>query len=222
VVFLLILAAVIIGFGILLLEIRRVDKRASKLGYGPPAQLGGQPCAQGRLVCVSVDAPTLGRDLSFEYSFRLHTDGTNATGTYDYQRGIANYSGEVFLSLKGGRVKGRSLMGGFRSVEGSISPNQIRLLRGYPEGSLLRFINGPYEFSIRNGRVYFDNTTRAGSVSSKSELRIEGNRISGRVLHGPQTTWGVEVDVTFAELPEEAVVLAIVLSCDDILSFHHD
>ena len=222
IVFFLVFAGVVFFFGLLFLEIHKVEKRAKVQGYGPISQIGGEPCAQGQIVCVCVNAPTLNQSISFDYALYLYTDGVNATGTYKYHARNTTYSGEVFLSFARNRVKGRSLMGGLRTVEGLVSSKGVRLTRGYPTESFLKILNGPYEYSIRSGQIQFDKTTHAGSISKQSNLRVEDNRLSGRVFHGPQKTWAVDVDVTYQGIADEAVTLAVVLACDNILSVHHD
>jgi len=221
IVFLLFFAGVVLSFGLLFFEILRVDKRAIADGYGLKSQISGKSCASGQLVCVSFKAPTLNKSISFDYVLQLYTDGVNVTGTYKYHVRNTTYSGEVFLSFKKNRVKGRTLMGGLRTVEGVVSPNGVRLTRGYPPKSFLSILNGPYEYSIRNGQIQFNKTTRAGNISAESTLRIEDNRLYGRVFHGPQKTWAIDVDVMYQGIKSEAVSLAVVLACDNILSFHH-
>lgn len=98
----------------------------------------------------------------------------------------------------------------------------MRLTRGQLKGGILGILNGPYEYSVRAGKVRFDKATRAGNISKDSELLIEGSRISGRVFHGPQKTWAVDVDVTFENVRDEAALLAVVLACDHILRETHD
>ena len=81
---------------------------------------------------------------------------------------------------------------------------------------------GPYEYSVRDGSVRFDRTTRSGNISRDSDLRIEDGRISGRVFHGPQKTWRVDVEVTYTGIPAEAATLAVILACDLVLRETHD
>jgi hypothetical protein len=83
-------------------------------------------------------------------------------------------------------------------------------------------VRGPYEYSVRGGTVHFDKTTQSGCISKDSELVIEDGRISGRVFHGPQKTWAVDVDVSFIGIKNEAVALAVILACDHILRAAHD
>lgn len=221
IVFLLLFAGVVLFFGWLFLEIQRVDQKAISQGYGRKSQIGGKPCSSGQLVCVSFNAPTLNRSISFDYALQLYTDGVNVTGTYTYHVRNTTYDGEVFLSFTKNRVKGRTLMGGLRTVEGVVSPNGVHLIRGYPAESFLKILNGPYEYSVRNGQIQFGQTTRAGNISADSMLRIEDNRLYGRVFHGPQKTWAVDVDVTYQGIKSERISLAVVLACDEILSTHH-
>lgn len=224
--FLAIFFGVILLSAILAWELFRLDNKAIRHGYGPKAQVPGDPNATGMLVCVSVDAPTLGRKLSFPYSFELTSNESHATATYEYRaerRMTADtvYNGEVFLSFAGEHVKGRALMAGLMSVEGTVDATHTRLRRGKPKKSFLSFLNGPYEYSINHGRVLFENTIRAGCVGRDSDLRIDCDRISGRVYHGPQKTWAVEVDITYRDIASERIALAVILACNDILSVHH-
>lgn len=211
---------------VLTLELFRLNKKAIKHGYGPKTQVPGNPNATGMLVCVSVDAPTLGRKLSFPYSFQLTANERHATATYEYRakRRMTPdtvYNGELFLSFSGENVKGRALMAGQMSVEGTVDARHARLRRGKPKESFLSFLNGPFDYSINQGRVHFENTTRAGCIGRDSDLRVDGERISGVVYHGPQKTWGVEVDISYRGIASERMVLAVILACNDILSVHH-
>ena len=224
--FLVLFFGVILFFAILALELFRLDKKAIKLGYGPKAQIPGKLSATGTMVCVSENAPTLGKKLSFPYAFQLAADEHHVTALYEYRakkRKSAEtvYNGELFLSFSGENVKGRALMAGLMSVEGIVDATHTRLRRGQPKGSFLSFLNGPYEYSIQDGSVIFENTTRAGCISRDSNLRIEDHRISGRVYHGPQKTWGIEVDISYHDIASERIALAVILACNDILSVHH-
>lgn len=67
----------------------------------------------------------------------------------------------------------------------------------------------------------FNRTTRAGSVSRESELRIRGDRLVGRLVHGPQKTWSIDIDVRFGGVPAETIARPVTLACDSILSAHH-
>ena len=219
-------------FGVILLsafvawELFRLDKKAIKHGYGPKAQIPGPPKATGTLVCVNADAPTLGRSLSFPYAFQATADERHVTATYEYRAKRSMmvdvvYDGELFLSFAGDNVKGRALMAGLQSVEGTVDQTAARLRRGQPKQSLLSFLNGPYEYGIRQGKVIFEKTTHAGCISSDSELEVYLDRIIGRVFHGPQKTWAVEVDVSYDDVAPERMALAVILACNDILSVHH-
>ncbi|MEL6170262.1 MAG: hypothetical protein AAFR35_16365 [Pseudomonadota bacterium] len=224
--FLALFFGVILLFAILARELFRLNKKAIKHGYGPNSQLPGHPKATGTLVCVNADAPTLGRSLSFPYAFQVTADDRHVTATYEYRaqrRMIADtvYNGELFLTFDGDKVKGRALMGGLQSVEGTVDESAARLRRGQPKESLLSFLNGPYEYGIRQGTVVFENTTRAGCIGRDSELEVYLDRIIGRVVHGPQKTWAVDVDVSYEDVAPERMALAVILACNDILSAHH-
>ncbi len=219
-------------FGVILLtafvarELFQLDRKAIKHGYGPRSQVPGAPKATGILTCVNVDAPTLGRSLSFPYAFQLTADDRHVTAKYEYRtqrRMTADtvYDGELFLSFADDRVKGRASMAGLFSVEGTVDETRARLTRGKPKGSFLSILNGPFEYSIHQGRVSFDKTSLAGCIGRDSDLRIYGDRISGLVYHGPQKTWGVQVDVSYRDIAGEWMALAIILACNDILSVHH-
>jgi hypothetical protein len=131
------------------------------------------------------------------------------------------YNGELFLSFAGDKVKGRALMGGLQSVEGPVDEAAARLRRGQPKESFLSFLNGPYEYSVRQGKVIFENTTRAGCIGRDSDLEVYLDRIIGRVFHGPQKTWAVDVDVSYEDVAPERMALTVILACNDILSVHH-
>ena len=224
--FLVLFFGVILLFAILAFELFQLDKKAIKHGYGPKTQVPGNPKATGALVCVNANAPTLGRKLSFPYSFQLTANERHATATYEYRAkrqmtADTVYNGELFLSFAGENVKGRALMAGLQSVEGTVDATKTELRRGQPKESFLSFLNGVYEYRINQGRVLFENTTRAGCIGRDSDLRIHGGRISGRVYHGPQKTWAVEVDVSYHDIPSERIALAVILACNDILSVHH-
>ena len=131
------------------------------------------------------------------------------------------YNGQLFLSFAGDRAKGRALMAGLQAIEGTVDETGARLRRGQPRESLLSFLNGPFDYRVRGGTVDFENTTRAGCIGRDSDLRILGDRLAGRVYHGPQKTWAVEVDVSYRDIARERVALAVILACNDILSVHH-
>ena len=178
------------------------------------------------MACVNADAPTLGRSLSFLYAFQATADERQVTAKYEYRakRSLmvdVVYDGELFLSFAGDKVKGRALMAGLQTIEGTVDQTAARLRRGQPKQSLLSFLNGPYEYRIRQGKVIFEKTTHAGCISRDSELEVYLDRIIGRVFHGPQKTWVVDVDVSYDDVAPERMALAVILACNDILSVHH-
>ncbi|MEL6361498.1 MAG: hypothetical protein AAFR21_10460 [Pseudomonadota bacterium] len=224
--FLIFFFGVVLLFGVLFFEISQVDNKAIKNGYGPKLQISGAQSADGKLVCVNANAPTLNKSISFPYSFRLNSSKGNLTGAYKYKANRSKfhdtvYNGELFLSFNKDHVKGRTLMGGLKTVDGVVDATKARLVRGHPKQSFLSFMNGPYEYSVHRGKVRFDKTTLAGNISKESDLRIERDRISGRVFHGPQKTWAVDVDVRYNNITSEKAALAVILACNDILSVHH-
>jgi hypothetical protein len=160
--------------------------------------------------------------MSFAWSLDLHSNGRNVTGSFEYTGRPGNFSGSLFLSFSSSRVKGRFRMGGLRVCEGTVGPGGARLTLGHPKGGLLGFLQGRYEYSVRRGKVHFDRTAQHGHISKNSVLLIEDGRISGRLLHGPQETWAVDVDVPFTGIKDEAATLAVVLACDLILGYYHD
>lgn len=224
--FLTLFFGVVLLFAFLAWELFRLDKKAIKHGYGPRDRIPGNPKATGTLICVSADAPTLGRSLSFPYAFELTADSHHLTGSYEYRANRRMtpdvvYNGEVFLSFDGNAVKGRALMAGVMSVVGTVDAKTAQLKRGKPKESLLSFLNGRFEYSIRQGKVSFDNTVWAGCIGQDSDLNIYSDKIIGRVYHGPQKTWAVDVDIDYDDIAPERMALAVILACNDILSVHH-
>lgn len=226
--FLTFFALVVFLFAVLLVEIMRVEKLAIEEGYGPKNEITGPVIAQGQMNCVNEDAPTLHRSVSFPYQFSMKSQRGDVSAKYEYfgkkSKAIDPiYSGKLFLRFRNGRVKGRKRMDGFRTIEGTLKPNKAELTLGYPKKSLLSFLPGSFSYSVDDaGNVSFDNTSHYGSISNKSRLRIHGNRIAGHVIHGPQTTWAVEVDITFDGVLPEYALLAVILACNNIVSFHHE
>jgi hypothetical protein len=221
VVFILLFLSVVLFFGLLFIEIARSDKRAQAKGYGPKSQISGEPCAKGHLNCVSYKAPTLGQSISYNFALRLYSDKGDVTGIFEHIQNPKDFSGSLFLSFSGGQVKGRSLMGGLQVCEGAVGTGGARLTRGQPKGGMLGLFNGSFEYSVRGGAVHFDKTTSPGSISKDSQLLTENGRISGRVFHGPQKTWAVDVDVSFSGIKNAAALLAVILACDHILCQIH-
>ena len=220
--FLIFFIAVVSFFGLLFFEIATSDKRAQSKGYGPKSQIGGEPCATGHLNCVSYKAPTLGQSISYNFALRLYCKQGHLTGIFEHVNQPTKFHGSLFLSFPGGRVKGRSLMGGLQVCEGALDKSGVQLTRGQPKGGLLGIFNGRYEYRVHNGKVAFTKTTSPGSISKDSELLIEDGLIRGRVFHGPQKTWAVDVEVSLSGIEKEPATLAVVLACDHILSQIHD
>jgi hypothetical protein len=133
--------------------------RKASLSYGPAYRVSGSPCAKGRLICVSVDAPTFNKTLTFDYRMTLFTDGANVTGECRYPADPAKkaiYAGEVMLTCRRGKVDGRSMLTQkiMSIVAGIAGPDGVDLTRGYPPEGPLKFLNGDFQFSIRDGRVH--------------------------------------------------------------------
>ena len=221
-VFIIVFIVVLLFFARLFYEISRSDKRAQEKGYGPKTQIENDPCATGSLRCISHKAPTLGQTISFNYTLRLYYKNGDVTGIIEHVKEPTKFNGSIYLSFSSGCVKGRSLMGGIQVCEGSVGTNGIRLTRGQLKEGLLGIFNGRYEYDVRGGKVHFYKTTSPGSISKDSKLLIEESCISGRVFHGPQKTWAVDVDITFSGIKKEFVTLAVVLMCDHILCQIHD
>ncbi|MEO0543114.1 MAG: hypothetical protein AAFY99_04765 [Pseudomonadota bacterium] len=224
--FLVVFIGVILLFAILFIEIIKLDGKAIKEGYGPKKHVQGISNATGKLVCVSANAPTLNRSISFPYALNLNFNKGKMSGTYEYRARRSQtvetvYNGELFLSFDRDKVKGRSMMAGLKTIEGILDTTKARLKRGHPKKSMLSFLNGPFEYSLNSGKVRFEKTTLAGNISDESDLRVQGNRITGRVYHGPQKTWAVEVDVIVNKISVEKAALAVILACNDILCVHH-
>ena len=221
-VFIIIFVVVLLFFARLFYEILRADKLAQEKGYGPKSQIGNEPCATGTLRCISHKAPTLSQTLSYNFALRLYCNNGDVTGIIEHVKEPTRFNGSIFLSFSRGFVKGRSLMGGIQICEGSVGEYGVRLTRGQLKGGLLGIFNGRYEYDVHSGKVHFNKTTSPGSISKDSELLIEEGCLRGRVFHGPQQTWLVDVDVTFDRIKNEFVTLAVVLACDHILSQIHD
>lgn len=219
--FFILFGGVVLFSSILFLELVRSDQRAQAKGYGPKSQARGEPCSKSILKCASYKAPTLGRSILQEYELRLYADLDNVTGTFKHIKDPASFSGSLFLTVSGGRVKGRSLMGGLQVCEGTLHEGGASLTRGFPGGGILGLFSGTYEYSVRGGRVFFDKTTSPGSISKDSQLLIEADSITGQVFHGPQKTWVVDVDVSFSGIDKEVAALAVILACDHILRNAH-
>ena len=225
--FLSIFAATFLFSIYLFFEITQVEKKAIAQGYGPESHVNGSLGAQGTLVCVNADAPTLNRSISFPYQFQAKSRMGDLTGRYEYASERSKmvkpiYRGALYFRFRNNHVKGRTQMGGLRAIEGTVDPGKAELSYGYPKGSLLSLLKGSFGYSVdRGGNVHFTNTAHSGSISENSKLSIQGNRMTGRVLHGPQTTWAVEVDVAIAGIEPEQATLAVIMACNDILATHH-
>jgi hypothetical protein len=193
--------------------------------YGPQRQIGGSPVLQGRLVCESWKAPTLGQKLEFPYEVKLYASGNNLTGEYYYtaaRKIKALYTGKIFLSANRGQVVGRFQGGSSNeAIEGKLSPREANLTVGFPKSSRLGFISRPFRFRIVNGQVVFANQSL--DIGKNSKLYVSENQITGRLVHYREA-WIVNVDVSYsAELAQlELVVLALLLSGNFILSHHYD
>jgi hypothetical protein len=58
--------------------------------------------------------------------------------------------------------------------------------------------------------------------AGRAVFKLKGGRLTGRLLHAPQKSRVVDVDVAYRGIRDELAALAVILMCDDILSFHHD
>lgn len=207
---------------VVFVELALSDSWAKAKGYGPKSPIDGEPCATGYLSCLSFKVPKLGGAISFDYAFRLYSDKGDVTGVFEQVKKPKDFSGGLFFSFADGRVKGRSFMSGLQVFEGDLGIEGARLTRGHPKGGMLSLFNGAFNYSIRDDLVSFDQTSRTGSISKDSQLLIEDGQISGRLFHGPQKTWAVDVEVSYADLNSEAAALAVILACDHVLKEAHD
>lgn len=227
VVFLTIFSVAILITVALVIEFTQLEKKAVKEGFGPKTHVTGSLGAHGSLVCVNADAPTGGRHIRFPYEFEANYGRGDLSATYVYRGPPSRsaeriYEGDLFFRFKGNSVKGRTRMAGLKTIEGRVGQHQTALRYGYPSTSWLSFLSGAFEYSVNGGQVRFEKTEMSGSISNKSQLQIQGDRIAGRVLHGPQTTWAVEVDVVCNGIPAEQAALAVIMACNDIVAHHHD
>lgn len=227
VVFLAIFSAAAVMSVVLLIEFIRLEKKAVKEGFGPKSHVSGPLAAHGSLVCVNADAPTLGRHVRFPYRFEANYGRGDLSATYVYRGRPSQsietiYEGSLFFRFKGNSVKGRTKMAGLKTIEGRVDPQKVTLRYGYPSASLLSFLSGSFEYAINGDKVRFEKTETSGSISKNSQLQIQGDRIVGRILHGPQTTWAVEVDVVCNGIPAEQAALAVIMACNDIVAHHHN
>lgn len=220
--FIIFFISVILFFGLLFFEFFTMDKRAQKKGYGPESQIISEPCANGHLICAAHKVPTIGRFTPYDFILRLYSEKPHVTGVFEHAKQPDKFFGSVYLTFSGRYVKGRSSMGGLQVCEGRVATDGARLTRGQLKGGLLGIFNGRFEYSVKNGKVDFYKTTTPGSISKDSELIIEDGRISGRVFHGPQKTWVIDVDISFGGIKQEFATLAVILACDHILSQIHD
>ena len=217
--FVFIVIGILLCIILLLIFLRR--QSASQL-YGPPEQNPGENRADGKLVCTSWKAPTLGRTLQFEYGIQLTTQAEHTTALLR-SPGDTNknpvYTREIFITRQGEHVIGRTDR---KYFEGKLTSNSGELSVGYPSGSLLHFTNQPFQFRITQGQVEFLQTNTSQTViHHNSRLAVENERIFGRLNHYRES-WFVAVDVSFTAVPPEMMVLVVLLLANDTLDFHHD
>jgi len=215
------------GLPFFLLLIPAVIFRAKQMStnYGPLKLFSGRPQSRGTLICTSVNAPTMGKKLRFNYNFDLIAHGNNLTGccTPVTSNGKTSWSVDVFMSRDEDTVKGRDVYGANSKIfEGKLTVNEANLTRGFPKGSLLDRLNGPLQFRITNGIVRFSNVNNSQTgIASSSRLTIENSKISGQLIHYRES-WQAAVELEYGDIPFEMAVLAIIIMSDDILSHHHD
>jgi hypothetical protein len=113
-------------------------------------------------------------------------------------------------------------MVGNMAVEGELSAAEADLRLGFPQGSVLRFLNAPFRFRVEgNGVRFLDTDNGQGAIKHTSRLTVTDNRVSGRLAHSRES-WIVAVDVAYQDAEPALVVLVILLAANNILRFHHD
>lgn len=217
---LIIVVGIIIFLGLIPLAL--LHSQQLKQGYGPKRQVYGPTVMQGSLVCKSWKAPTLGKQLQFDYGVSLLREDEDFWGEYHYPANRRDrkpiYTGEVLLTDHQGEVKGRSDK---KVVEGQLSPKQGDFLLGYPKGSLLSWLNSSFQFQIEEKAVHFLNTSKGmGTIGHTSQLEIGEDTIVGRLVDSKKF-WAIEVDVRYQGVAPEITVLVILLMSNDILEFHN-
>ena len=215
-----IIVGLVFFLGVIPLVLLQSQQRKKK--YGPKRQTGGLKVMQGSLVCQNWKAPTLGKKLRFDYVVRILTESDNFWGNYHYPSDPSIrkpvYTGEVLLTASQGEIKGKTDQ---NVVEGQLNPHQGVFTLGFPRGSLLSWLNSPFQFGIKGQEVDFLNTSKGtGRIGRDSHLRIGEGSTVGR-LEDWKGAWVMEVDVTYWEVAPEIVVLIILLMSNDIFEFHN-
>lgn len=194
-----------------------------KKGYGPEQRSRGPLVMQGRLVCQNWKAPSLGKKLQFDYAASLTGQTEDFWGEYHYPsqnngKRQPIYTGELFLTYHQGAIKGRSDR---KVVQGELGQVQGNLQLGFPQRSLLGWMNSPFQFRIDGGNVLFLNTSKGnGAIGHGSKLTINERSIVGRLVDWKQA-WVIEVDIQYRRVAPELIVLAILMMSNDIFTFHN-
>jgi hypothetical protein len=224
-IFFLVFFAVVAFFAFFWISLFRSFQLSKK--YGPQRQIAGQPVLQGRLICESWKAPTLGRKLEFIYEVNLYASGNDLTGKY-VQSAVSKIKplyigeGEIFLTYDRGHVEGRTgTRGAAVVVEGDLNPRGANVSIGMPKGTLLGRMRNELQFRIVNNQIVFSK--RSLDIGKNSKLYVTDNRISGRLEHHTQA-WILNVDTSYRsdQVASELAALVILTIGDSILSHHYD
>jgi hypothetical protein len=193
--------------------------QTQKKNYGPQQLLDGPTFCSGSLSCKSWKAPTLGKQLQFDYKLEVTANNKEITGFYRYpidenQKEI--YSGQIFITKENGNLVGRTDR---KYFEGSLTHDQADIQTMF---RALPFAKAPFQFRLINSTVDFTNTDNSQTIiNHNSQLSVTADHIQGRVVHS-QESWITVVDITYENMAPELMTLIVLLISNDILDFHHD
>jgi hypothetical protein len=208
----LILIVILVLIILLWLQTRKKD-------YGPKELLDGPSFCSGTLICKSWKAPTLSKQLTFDYALNLTANNKEITGTYRYpadENTKEIYSGQIFVAKDNDHLVGRTDR---KVFEGTLSHNRANLQTMY---SAAKMFKAPFQFELVNGQVNFTNTNNNQTViNHDSQLSMTSDHIEGRIVHSRES-WVIAVDVTYQNIAPELMTFIVLLFCNDILDFHHD
>ena len=204
---------------VILLLIVLLWGQSQKRNYGPQQLLDGPSFCSGTLTFKSLNAPTLGKELNFDYTLMVTANNKEITGSYRYpadENQEKIYGGQIFITKKNGTLVGRTDR---KYFEGQLSHTQANLQTMYRAANIFK---APFQFEINNGEVNFTNTANNQAViDSNSQLTVTPAHIQGRILH-TQESWVIGVDINYQNIAAELMTLIVLLLCNDILDYHHD
>ena len=193
--------------------------QSQKKNYGPQALLDGPSFSSGTLSCKSWKAPTLGKQLSFDYTLKVTANNKEITGYYRYpidENKNKIYDGQIFITKDNSNLIGRT---DHKYFEGTLSQTNVDLQTMYRAAKIFK---APFQFELINGQVNFINTDNSQTIiNHDSQLTVTPDHIQGRVMH-TRESWAVTVDITYQNIAPELMTLIVLLICNDILDFHHD